>query len=163
MYQKLSKILRAKFSASVSTNWRGQQAIKVDPKNGENPAFPNCRAGVHASPTVSPPTSQALDRCLANHDRNQITFTLHYPSATRGGATCYLLKGAKSLPPTRSTERWLIPLADLSSNEAVSAIHPLTDTLKPGVQVRVGFSRRWSPRKCGSQEAVLAGRDDLTG
>lgn len=108
------------------------------------------------SPTVSPPTSQALDLGLANHDRNQITFTLHYPSATRGGATCYLIKGATSLPPTKSTESWQIPLADLSSNRAVRAIHPLTDTLKPGAQVRVGFSRRWmemwKPRGCVRQE-----------
>lgn len=88
------------------------------------------RAGVHASPPATPPSSQALDLRLAKHDLwiNHIPFTLHYPSATRGGATCYLIKGGLSLPPTKSTESWQIPLADLSSNWTVWVIHPLTDT-----------------------------------
>lgn len=157
MYQKLSNILTVKFCISVhkkkwtTNNWRRSE------KWWES----SFRAGVHA-----PPASQALEMHLAKHHLwiNQITFTLHYPSATRGGATCYLNKGASSFPRTKSTESWQIPLADLSWNSAVWVIHPSDRhwLFKPGVQVRVGFSLSWNPRKYGCQEAVFTRKDDVT-
>lgn len=127
------------------------------------------RAGVHASPPATPPSSQALDLHLrlAKHDLwiSHIPFTLHYPSATRGGATCYLIKGASSLPPTKkhgeladSIGRFIFKRDRLSRSPSDRRW-----LFEPGVQVRVGFSCSWNPQKHVSQEAVFTRTDDVTG
>lgn len=85
---------------------------------------------------------------------------LHYPPSTRGGATCYLIKGAASSPPTKSTASWQIPLAGLSFLFPVWGAHAASDRqrpVKPGVQVRVIFSRSLNPGKDGSQRLCSPG------
>lgn len=99
---------------------------------------------------VSPPTSLALDLHLAKHDLwiKPITFPLYCPSANRGGAPYYLIKGAVSLPPTQLRVGrfcWQIYRHSPSDRQIIKARSPGESRLQPQLE----------PTEIWSQEAVF--------
>lgn len=152
----------------MSTNWRGQQIIEVDWKNGENPVFPAnrlkswCPCQPYSFPTYHP-GSFASGKTWPPNQPDNLHASLPFSCQRKRHllshqGCCVLASHQKHRELADSIGRFIFKQGCLSHSP--SDRHWL---LKPGVQVRVGFSHSWNPWKYGSQEAVFPRRDDVTG
>lgn len=150
-------------------NWGGQQIIKVDQKNGENPVFSAhhlkswCPCQPYSLPTYQPGSGSASGKVWPLNTPDNLHASLPFSYHRRRHllshqGCCVLASHQKHRELADSIGRFIFKRGCL--RHSPSDRHRL---LKPGVQVRVGVSRSWKPRKNGRREAVFTRRDDVTG